>query len=97
MITVSVLQMWRSRCHDCQDGCICTKKKDSEGYVDVVVDPECSVRGHSESVSSVGFSLDGQRIVSGSHDKLVKIWDAETRAVVRRLVGARCVAEVFTR
>ena len=31
--------------------------------------------GHSDSVTSVSFSPDGKRIVSGSHDKTVKVWD----------------------
>ena len=34
--------------------------------------------GHGDSVSSVAFSRDGKTIVSGSHDKSVKIWDMET-------------------
>jgi WD40 repeat protein len=40
-----------------------------------------------DEVSWVAFSLDGKRIVSGSHDKMVKIWDIETRAEVRSFVG----------
>jgi len=37
---------------------------------------------HSGSVFSVAFSPNGTRIVSGSGDKLVKIWDAATGAEV---------------
>eukprot|EP00966_Prymnesium_polylepis_P331375 7386936-Prymnesium_polylepis.1 len=29
---------------------------------------------HSDVVNSVGFSPDGTRIVSGSHDSSVKVW-----------------------
>ena len=35
-----------------------------------------TLRGHKKSVRSVAFSPDGKRIVSGSQDKLVKVWDA---------------------
>ena len=31
--------------------------------------------GHSSPVRSVSFSPDGKRIVSGSNDKTVKVWD----------------------
>ena len=44
----------------------------------------CTLRGHAYSVLSVAFSPDGKRIVSGSQDNLVKVWDAETGAEVSR-------------
>ena len=31
---------------------------------------------------SVAYSPDGQRIISGSYDKTIRIWDAETSAAV---------------
>ena len=31
---------------------------------------------HSNWVMSVAFSPDGTKIVSGSHDKTIKVWDA---------------------
>ena len=34
-----------------------------------------TLKGHSDDVYSVSFSLDGKRIVSGGGDKTVKIWD----------------------
>ena len=42
--------------------------------------------GHSYMVLSVAFSPNGDRIVSGSSDKLVKIWDTETGAEVSSFV-----------
>ena len=38
--------------------------------------------GHAGVVYSVGFSPHAKWIVSGSEDKLVKIWDADTGAQV---------------
>ena len=56
------------------------------------VNAECSVAGHSREVTSVAMSADGKRIVSGSGDTLVKIWDAATGAVVSpsRPLGSEC-------
>lgn len=36
-----------------------------------------TLKGHSSAASSVAFSLDGTRIVSGSVDNTLKVWDAE--------------------
>ena len=41
-----------------------------------------ALTGHTDSVFSVAFSPDGTRVVSGSTDWLVKIWDAATGAEV---------------
>ena len=34
-----------------------------------------TLKGHSSGVTSVSFSPDGKRIVSGSGDKTLKVWD----------------------
>ncbi|CCA77061.1 hypothetical protein PIIN_11046, partial [Serendipita indica DSM 11827] len=36
------------------------------------------LRGHQGSVYAVGFSPDGSRIVSGSSDETIRLWDANT-------------------
>ena len=42
----------------------------------------CTLAGHSSTVMCVAFSADGKRVVSGSADCLVKIWDVEIRTQV---------------
>jgi WD40 repeat protein len=41
-----------------------------------------TVKGHTDRVSSVAFSPDGKRIVSGSWDKTLKVWDASLQAPI---------------
>ncbi|KIM32665.1 hypothetical protein M408DRAFT_312837 [Serendipita vermifera MAFF 305830] len=38
--------------------------------------------GHTRGVQSISFSSDGRRIVSGSEDCTIRVWDAETGEVV---------------
>jgi WD40 repeat protein len=48
-----------------------------------------SLTGHSGAVWSVAFSPNGNLVASGSRDNLVKIWNAETGALVSSFVGVR--------
>ena len=43
--------------------------------------------GHSDDVKSVCISADGLKIVSGSSDKSIKIWNSETGDVIHTLQG----------
>ena len=43
---------------------------------------------HSDTIWSVAFSPDGTKIVSGSHDKTIKVWDSGApRALKSPLLG----------
>ena len=68
-------QIWTLVGHDCQGSCICTKTNEGQLNEKVFMNAECPVTGHSRRVTSV--SANGNRVVSGSEDKLVKIWDAD--------------------
>jgi len=46
-----------------------------------------TLRGHSDEVHGMAVSPDGKRIVSGSVDKTVKLWDAATGAELMTLRG----------
>ena len=42
---------------------------------------------HSSGIYSVAFSPDGSKIVSGSSDQTIKVWDAESFALVEERRG----------
>jgi len=46
-----------------------------------------TLKGHTFTVNSVGFSSDCKRIVSGSYDGTVKVWDANTGQAALTLKG----------
>ncbi|EDR12082.1 uncharacterized protein LACBIDRAFT_314289 [Laccaria bicolor S238N-H82] len=51
---------------------------------------KCVLRlaGHNDKVASVAFSPDGRHIVSGSWDKTIRVWDAQTgQSVIDPLKG----------
>ena len=45
--------------------------------------------GHIGDVNSVAFSPDGTKVVSGSFDSTVNIWNVETGDVLHTLSGER--------
>jgi len=56
---------------------------------------ELTLTGHTEGVNSLAYSPDGTRIVSGSYDKTLKVWDAATGQATLTLGGhTGCVYSV---
>ena len=53
---------------------------------------EClrTLEGHTGEVNSVALSADGSRVVSGSSDKTVRLWDTATGECLRTLGGTQC-------
>jgi WD40 repeat protein len=46
-----------------------------------------TLTGHNKSVLAVAVTLDGERIISASEDKTLKVWNFKSGALLRTLVG----------
>ncbi|MEE1000646.1 MAG: hypothetical protein U0L37_01625 [Bacteroidales bacterium] len=46
-----------------------------------------TLEGHSHEVESVAYSPDGTKIISGSLDETIKIWDTNTGECLKTLMG----------
>ena len=45
------------------------------------------MKGHTGSVNSVGFNHDGTKIVSGSDDETIRVWNVDTGECILTLKG----------
>ena len=64
----------------------------SETYGKCVLGP---LEGHEGTVNSVSFSPDGKRIVSGSNDRTVRVWDAVSGQCVFGQDPWRCPRHIY--
>ncbi|MEE1097327.1 MAG: hypothetical protein U0K83_03255, partial [Bacteroidales bacterium] len=76
-------------CEEPQDG---TDTQNGGGNSGTVVDYtnfKClqTLEGHSKYVRYVAYSPDGTKIISGSADKTIKIWNANTGECLKTLEG----------
>ena len=70
-------ELWTVKGHTSDNkDCRCEFYGDGSGPKNV--NPDCPVTGHQGTVSSVHFSPDGTKLVSGSYDRTVKIWNPTT-------------------
>jgi WD40 repeat protein len=49
---------------------------------------QCSFEGHEAEVTSIAFSPDGARIVSGSLDTTTRIWDVESGRELASMIAS---------
>jgi len=86
----------RARCECWEDGRVCERFAQGLFWNGSKMGLFWQIRtltGHSKLVTSVAFLAGGKQVVSGSHDALVKIWDAEIEPEVRSF-ARECVEGV---
>ncbi len=51
-------------------------------------------RGHESGIAKIAFCADGRRIVSGSGDKTIRVWDVKTGKEIRRMTHGKGVTDL---
>ncbi|KAJ3796208.1 WD40-repeat-containing domain protein [Lentinula aff. detonsa] len=68
-----------SQLHKVFENCCNTQQKAVfSGKIDNWPDQQVILRDHTDYITAVAFSPDGKKIVSGSWDKTIRIWNADT-------------------
>lgn len=55
-----------------------------------------SLTGHGDKVSTAKFYMGGVKVVSGSHDRTIKIWDLSTRKCARTFFPGSTVLDIVS-
>jgi WD40 repeat protein len=73
----------------CQNNIVAVGLQSSDIIIlDAITGTHTSVlSGHTDSVGSLTFSMDGIFLVSGSDDKTIKLWDIQTGGVIKTFCG----------
>ncbi|HAQ61376.1 TPA: hypothetical protein DCR49_05160 [Candidatus Delongbacteria bacterium] len=57
-------------------------------FLSIVSGQELKIQfGHSDGITAIAFSPDGKFLISGSHDKTVRLWDVSTGKEIRTFYG----------
>ena len=62
------------------------------GHARALVDPPIVLRGHTDRIGVVRFAPDGRRLVTGSRDKTLRLWDLQGRREIATLRGDAAVS-----
>ena len=54
-----------------------------------------SLNGHTGAVRAINFSMDGTRLLSGSEDKSVRVWDVETVEQLKEIHTSSAISSVI--
>src|SRR5262249_5959872 len=58
--------------------------------------PDREFKGHSDAITAIAFSPNGQRILSGSKDLTVRLWDAASGALVHAFTDHEVTSVAFS-
>lgn len=61
-------------------------QKRSHSFFEHNVHPSATLKGHTNSVETVAFNpVRTTELISGSHDKTIKVWDSNTGMLIQTL------------
>jgi WD40 repeat protein len=69
--------------HSSTGSCICEEMAEDDSDGEWELHEDCPVGGPQFGVCSVAFSSDGKRVVAGSVDSSLTVWDTDKGAEVR--------------